>query len=105
MPEGDWVKGRHTNPLACGEHVGGPLLVAASGGIEVRAPREFHSSESVDDKHRGAAVGAVPVGGSLRGGGGRRAIARQQLLAQREAARAGSVREETKIPDSDEPLR
>lgn len=51
--------------MACGEHVDGPPLFAASGGIEVSAPGEFHSSESVDDKHRGAAVGAVPVGGSF----------------------------------------
>jgi hypothetical protein len=65
--EGDSVNDRHTNPLACGKHVGGPLLFAASGGIEVRAPREFHGGEPVNDKHRGAAVGAVPVGGSLRG--------------------------------------
>ncbi len=91
--------------MACGEHVDDPLLFAVSGGIEVRAPREFYGGESVDDKHRGAAVGAVPVGGGLRGGGGRRAIARQQLLAEREAAGAESVRKETKIPDSDEPLR
>jgi len=86
-------------------HVDGPLLFAASGGIEVTAPRKFHSSESVDDKHRGAAIGAVPVGVSLRGSGWRRAIARQQLLAEREAVRAESVRGETKIPDSDEPFR
>ena len=96
------MKDGHTNPLACGLHVDGPLLSAASGGIEVRAPREFHSGESVNDNHRSAAVGAVPVGGSLRGSGGRRAIARQQLLAEREATRAESIREETEIPDSHE---
>ena len=105
MLEGGSVKGRHTNAPACGTHVGGPQLFAASGGIEVKAPREFHGGESVSDNHWGAAVGAVPVGGSLRGSDGRRAIVRQQLLAEREAAGAESVREETKIPDSHESLR
>ena len=56
----------------------------------------------MDDKHRGAAVGAVPVGGSLRGSGERRAIARQQLVAEQEAMRAESIREKTKIADSHE---
>ena len=85
-------------------HVDGPLLSAASGGIEVSAPREFHGGESVDDKHRGTAVRAVPVRGRLRGSGGRRAIFRQQLLTEREAERAESVREETKILDSHKAL-
>jgi hypothetical protein len=39
LEESDSVNDRHTNPLARGEHVGGPLLFGASGGIEVRAPR------------------------------------------------------------------
>ena len=59
------MRDRHTKAPACGEHVDGPLLFAASGGIEVSAPREVHSSKSVDDKHRSAAVGAVPGGGGL----------------------------------------
>lgn len=99
------MKGRHTNAPACGKHVGGPLLSAASGGIEVSAPREFHSGESVDDNHRSTAVGAVPSGGSFRGSIGRRPIARQQLPAEREGMRPESIREKTKIPDSHESLR
>lgn len=78
---------------------------AALGRVEVGAQRELPSGESVDDNHRGAAVGAVPGGGSIRGCGGWRAIARQQLLAEREAMRPESIGEEAKIPDSDEALR
>jgi len=99
------VKGRHTNPLACGQHVGGRLLLPTSGSIEVSALRKFHGGESVDDNHRSTAVWAVPSGGSFRGSIGQRAIARQQLLAEREGMRPESIREKTKIPDSHESLR
>ena len=110
-PEGclkvDSVKGRHTNAPARGTHVGGPLMFAASGRIEVKAPREFHSGESVNDNHRGAAVGAVPVGVSLRGSPARR---RRRSLASscRQSGRqcgSESVGEKTKMADSHESLR
>src|SRR5579863_1558058 len=82
----DLVKNRHTSAAACGEHVGGPLLLTVLGGIEVSAPPEFQRGESAKNHHAGTAEGAVPVGGSFRGSGGRWAVARQQLLAERETA-------------------
>ena len=96
------MKTRHTNPQACVEHAGSPLVIAASGRIEVRASREFHSGESLDDHHCGPAMRAMPVGRSFRGSGAWRAIARQQLLAEWKTVRAESIRKETKIPDSHE---
>src|SRR5271165_3797863 len=100
--ESDLRPSGHTSGLACVECADGPPWIAASGGIEVSAPREFPGGESVNNNHRSAAVGAVPGGGGLRGRGGWRPIARQQLLAERKAMRAESIREETKVPDSHE---
>ena len=94
----------HRNALACVEHVDAPQVVAASGGIEVDASRELHSGEPLQDNHGGSAVGAVPVRGSFRGGGGRRAVAGQQLLAEWEALGAESIRQETEVSDSDAAL-
>lgn len=48
---------------------------------------------------------AMPAGESIGGTGWWWAIARQELLTEREAVRAESIRQEAKIPDSDEALR
>src|SRR5437899_909929 len=82
--------------------------MAASGRIEVSAPRQFDCGESLDHHHRRAAVWTMPGRGDFRGAlqrRRRRRFARQQLLAEREAFGAEAIRQKAEVPYSDEALR
>src|SRR5215468_3252812 len=92
--------------MACGAHVLEPGWIAVSGRIEGSASRYFCGGKSLDDHHRGAAEGAMPVRGAIRRAwpeaGLWRRIITQQLLAERQAFGAEAIGQKSEVPDSDE---
>ena len=75
-----------------------------------RTELDFGSSESLDDLHRAATLGATIKVGGVSGGGsglfGRRFLSHaQQLKAKGQGRGTPSVGEETEMPDAHETLR
>ena len=101
------TESKQTNPPACGEHTGGPLLIARLRRIEVTAPREFRGGQSLNHYHRGAAVWATPARWEIRWliDTRQRRIAAQQPPAKRKATGAPSICQESEMPDSNESFR